>query len=109
LKHELERIASHQPEVAPISGVPAFTSNNLIAEKHHVDTPQCGAKPARRILTPVEAAELFGCDDKTITRWARQRYIPAHPLGQGKKKYWRFFEDELIDWLLGQRNGAFAA
>jgi excisionase family DNA binding protein len=109
LKNELKRIAPHQPEVAPISGVPAFTSNNRIAEKHRDGAPKFGAKPARRILTPVQAAELFGCDDKTITRWARQGYIPAHPLGQGKKKYWRFFEDELIDWLLEQKNGAFAA
>jgi excisionase family DNA binding protein len=63
----------------------------------------------RRILTPPQAADLLGCDDKTITRWSRKGYIPAHPMGEGKKKYWRFFEDELIDWLMGQTNGALAA
>ena len=63
----------------------------------------------RRILTPRQAAELLSCDEKTITRWARKGYLPAHPLGEGKKKYWRFFEDELFDWLNGQTNGALAA
>jgi excisionase family DNA binding protein len=60
-------------------------------------------------MTPQQAAAFLGLDDKTITRWARQGYLPAHPMGQGKKKYWRFFEDELIDWLLGETEGAKAA
>jgi hypothetical protein len=30
-------------------------------------------------------------------------------MGEGKKKYWRFFEEEIIDWLIGQTNGWVAA
>jgi excisionase family DNA binding protein len=60
-------------------------------------------------MTPKEAANFLGLDDKTITRWARTGYLPAHPMGAGKKKYWRFFEHELLGWLTGQNNGAQAA
>lgn len=62
-----------------------------------------------RPMTPKEAAAFLGLDVKTITRWARQGYLPAHPMGQGKKKYWRFFEHELITWLLGHSEQAVAA
>ena len=60
-------------------------------------------------MTPQQAASFLGLDDKTITRWARKRYLPAHPMGEGKKKYWRFFEHELLTWLLGQSDVAMAA
>lgn len=53
-------------------------------------------------MTPQQAAAFLGLDDKTITRWARNGYLPAHPMGQGKKKYWRFFEHELLEWLTSQ-------
>lgn len=71
-------------------------------------TSQSATLPARP-MTPQQAAAFLGLDDKTITRWARQSYLPAHPMGQGKKKYWRFFEHELMTWLLGQSDAAVAA
>jgi predicted site-specific integrase-resolvase len=57
-------------------------------------------------MTPKAAAEFLGLDVKTITRWARKSYIPAHPLGEGKRKFWRFFEFELLAWVNAQGNGA---
>ena len=71
--------------------------------------PQHVKTHSPRPLTPQQAAEFLGLDDKTITRWARKGYLPAHPMGQGKKKYWRFFEDQLVDWLLNQSDMAVAA
>jgi excisionase family DNA binding protein len=62
-----------------------------------------------RPMTPQQAAAFLGLDDKTITRWARKKYLPAHPMGEGKEKYWRFFEHELLAWLLGQSEEAVAA
>jgi hypothetical protein len=49
------------------------------------------------------AAHLL-LDEKTITRWARKGYIPAHPLGEGKRKSWRFIKQELNDWVSGSHN-----
>ena len=46
-------------------------------------------------MTPKEAADFLGLDEKTITRWARSGYLPGHPLGEGKRKFWRFFEDRI--------------
>ena len=60
-------------------------------------------------MTPRVAADFLGLDEKTTTRWARKAYIPAHPLGEGKRKFWRFFEHELTTWLAAKNNGEIAA
>jgi excisionase family DNA binding protein len=57
-----------------------------------------------RPMTPKQAAAYLGLDVKTITRWARQGYMPAHPLGEGKRRFWRFFENELLEWLAAKNN-----
>ncbi len=57
-----------------------------------------------RPMTPRAAAQYLGLDVKTITRWARQGYLPAHPLGEGKRKFWRFLEHELAEWLVAKTN-----
>jgi len=60
-------------------------------------------------LTPTAAAAYLGLDSKTVTRWARQGYLPGHPLGEGKRKFWRFLETELSEWLAAKSNGSEAA
>lgn len=60
--------------------------------------------PTTQPLTPSAAAEYLGLDVKTVTRWARQGYLPAHPLGEGKRKFWRFLVSELSDWLAAKTN-----
>lgn len=62
------------------------------------------SKRLHQPLTPGEAAEYLGLDPRTVTRWARQGYLPAHPLGEGKRKFWRFLESELSDWLAARTN-----
>lgn len=57
-------------------------------------------------MTPKDAADFLGLDEKTITRWCRKGYLPGHPLGEGKRKFWRFLESELSAFLTGQTNGA---
>ena len=109
MKNNVKRSTSRQPEVASISDISPISSDNLISQKNREAAPRCGSKPPRRVLDPVQAGELLGFDEKTIKRWASIGYLPSHPVGLGKKKYWRFFEDELIDWLMDQKNGAFAA
>jgi excisionase family DNA binding protein len=62
-----------------------------------------------RIMTPSDAAAYLGMDVKTVTRWARQGYLPAHPIGEGKRKFWRFFEHELEAWVAEKTNSKAAA
>ena len=60
-------------------------------------------------MDPKETAAYLSLDEKTITRWARQGYVPAHPLGQGGRRFWRFLKHELDAWLNAQTNRAVAA
>ena len=68
-------------------------------------TKPLDCSPVRRNpMTPVEAAALLQMDDQTLIRWARLGYAPAHPLGEGRRRMWRFFEDELLVWVGSQSN-----
>jgi excisionase family DNA binding protein len=51
------------------------------------------------LLNAEEAAEILRMDSRTIVRWARLGYLPAHPLGEGKRKVWRFLEHDLLQWV----------
>jgi excisionase family DNA binding protein len=51
-------------------------------------------------LTANEAAEYLKVEPRTILRWARERKIPAHPIGGTKRRIWRFLRTEL-DAMLG--------
>jgi excisionase family DNA binding protein len=60
----------------------------------------------RRFLTPAEASEfLGGLNSRTVTRWAREGYLPAFPIGEGKRRLWRFLESDLENWMLSRRTG----
>jgi excisionase family DNA binding protein len=100
---------------------PVLRNHDLITYRQH------GSKPTRKVIPfskstqnlapyldsrpmdPTEAALYLSLDEKTVNRWARQGYIPAHPLGQGKRRFWRFYKHEIDAWLSGQTNGALAA
>jgi excisionase family DNA binding protein len=60
----------------------------------------------RRFLTANEASVfLGGLNSRTLTRWAREGYLPAIPVGEGKRRLWRFLESDLEDWMLSRRTG----
>ncbi len=63
-------------------------------------SPSEDERPERsiRVLDATEAAALIRMDSRTLIRWARLGYVPAHPLGEGKRRLWRFSENEIIDW-----------
>lgn len=56
-------------------------------------------------LDPTEAAKVLKVNSHTLVRWARCGYVPGHPLGEGKRRIWRFFESELLEWVERQQNG----
>jgi excisionase family DNA binding protein len=61
---------------------------------------------SRRFLTPEQAADfLGGLNSRTVTRWAREGYLPAVPVGEGKRRLWRFREIELERWMLSRYKG----
>lgn len=56
------------------------------------------------LLNAEEAAQILRMDRRTLIVWARLGYVPAHPLGEGKRKSWRFLERELLDWVEAQES-----
>ena len=62
---------------------------------------------AEKFLTPEQAAAfLGGLNSRTVTRWAREGYLPSFPIGEGKRRLWRFLESDLEQWMLSRRNHA---
>lgn len=83
-----------ETSLAPISGV--VESLCAAAEEARI----------RRFLTPEEAADyLGGLSSRTVTRWAREGYLPAFPVGEGKRRLWRFLESDLERWMLSRQTG----
>ncbi len=57
-----------------------------------------------RYMTANEAGEyLGGINARTMSRWAREGYIPAMPIGEGKRRLWRFLAEDLDAWMAGRR------
>jgi excisionase family DNA binding protein len=46
-----------------------------------------------------EAARFLSIHPRTLQQLARAGTVPAHPLGSGRRKFWRFLLSELDDWL----------
>jgi excisionase family DNA binding protein len=61
--------------------------------------PNLPSKNSPHFLNADEAAQVLRMDSRTLVRWARLGQVPAHPLGEGKRRLWRFIESELIHWL----------
>ena len=59
---------------------------------------------ANHLLNAEEAAQILRMDRRTLICWARLGYVPAHPLGEGKRKSWRFLEHELLAWVESQES-----
>ena len=64
------------------------------------------SETGKRFLGPDEAATyLGGLNARTVVRWAREGYLPAFPIGEGKRRLWRFLAD-LAAWMVARRTGA---
>jgi excisionase family DNA binding protein len=52
----------------------------------------------------VEAAKFLHINRRTVLQMARNAIIPAHPLGDGRRKLWRFLLSELDEWMRSRIN-----
>lgn len=52
-------------------------------------------KRSGKLLSTREVALMFGVDETTITKFARDREIPSFKVG----RLWRFPENELMDFF----------
>jgi Helix-turn-helix domain len=75
----------------------------ILAER--IDTPDSGSPDMKPpLLNPEQAAKVLQMDSRTLVYWARRGYVPAHPMGEGKRKMWRFLEHELLEWIKAQNH-----
>lgn len=51
-------------------------------------------------VDPDKAAEYLSLSRKHVLKLARLGILPAHPLGHGQRKTWRFLLSELREWML---------
>jgi hypothetical protein len=58
---------------------------------------------SHHLLDAHEAAQVLRMDSRTLVRWARLGQVPAHPMGEGRRKLWRFLEHELVEWLQARK------
>jgi hypothetical protein len=55
------------------------------------------------LLDAREVAQVLRMDSRTLARWARLGPGPVHPMGDGRRKLWRFLEHELVEWLQARK------
>lgn len=66
----------------------------------------CSVTHVISFLNAEQAAQfLGGLNTRTVTGWSREGYLPAYPLGEGKRRIWRYFKEDLAAWMLGRRHG----
>ena len=54
------------------------------------------------------AAEFLAVPRRRVLEMARAGEIPAHPIGSGKRKIWRFRLSELAEAIAAEKPGPFA-
>ena len=52
------------------------------------------------------AAEFLCVTRRRVLQMARNREIPAHPIGRGKRKIWRFRLNEIAQAMTGNKTAA---
>lgn len=68
----------------------------------HVVSPQS----REYFVDAAEASSFLRLNRRTVLKMARDGVIPAHPLGEGARKQWRFLLSELDEWLRKRVNSA---
>ena len=59
---------------------------------------------AQSFLDPNGAAKYLGLSPITVKRMARDGVLPAHPIGEGKRRFWRLTLPEISAWLMSRPN-----
>lgn len=82
-------------------------SIDACAESFGFDISACAAEsdPAKFLTADEASVYLGGLNSRTVTRWAREGYLPAIPIGEGKRRLWRFLQSDLEEWMLARRQG----
>jgi excisionase family DNA binding protein len=56
-------------------------------------------------VNAAEASRFVQLHPATVQRLAREGALPGHPVGDGKRRRWRFRLSELQEWLSARSGG----
>jgi len=100
--------SSGPPVVTQASGpsagqTPPNPTNGATVEERARSSQSYVVPPQKQAMEPyvgaVEAAHFLSIHPRTLTGMARQGDVPAHPLGDGQRRVWRFLLSELDVWM----------
>jgi len=60
--------------------------------------------PVEYFVDDTEIARMLGIHHRTVQQMARDGVIPAYPLGEGRRKTWRFLRPEIHEWMQSRVN-----
>jgi excisionase family DNA binding protein len=69
-----------------------------------VTAAPASARTPEHYVDAEQAAGFLDIHRRTVLQMARDGAIPAHPLGEGKRKLWRFLLSELDGWMRSRIN-----
>ncbi len=100
---------SCEPNLVPRESGPSAAQTPLkptsgaTAEEEENDSPEYMVTPRISVVEHYvgasEAAKFLSIHSRTLTQMARRGDIPAHPLGNGQRRVWRFLLSELDVWM----------
>ena len=93
-----EWLLDREEAAGPISS----TDGSPFAGQPNLIHPNPGTR-SRYINAEQAARYLGGLNSRTVSRWAREGYLPAIPIGEGKRRLWRFVEADLDSWMEHRR------
>jgi hypothetical protein len=82
--HDFERVANRATEESDSRNNNSTVQN--AREEHFVDA--------------AVAAAFLSITRKYLLKLSRLQIVPAHPIGVGSRKQWRYLVSELRDWML---------
>jgi hypothetical protein len=68
-----------------------------------IATPDSNIEP---FVAADMAAKFLCLTRRRVLEMARAGEIPAHPIGRGKRKQWRFRLSELVEAFVGEKPGS---
>ena len=100
---------SCEPNLVPresgpsVAQTPLKPTSGATVEEEENDSPEYMVTPRISVVEHYvgasEAAKFLSIHSRTLTQMARRGDIPAHPLGNGQRRVWRFLLSELDVWM----------
>jgi excisionase family DNA binding protein len=84
------------PTLEPITRPELTALLSLGGRLHQVEEQ---VAEAEHYIDAAEAANFLSINRRTLLKMARDGIVPAHPLGNGPRRLWRFLLSELDCWM----------